>query len=261
MDRDMIKALFFDIDGTLVSFRTHRISDSMMAALHTLREKGVKLYIASGRHILVMDNLQDFPFDGYVCMNGGVVIDRGQIVSKVLMGSHIAGLIARRCMENSLPCVVYGEDWYGISMKNEETDRIFDMIRLKDVPLVSLADMDAGTVCQYTVFADERTEKEVVLDGLPPVETSRWYPDFFDINPAGLSKARGIESIISREGISRDEVMAFGDGGNDIEMIRYAGIGVAMGNATDPVKAAADYVTLSVDEDGVLHALKHFGVL
>ena len=56
-------------------------------------------------------------------------------------------------------------------------------------------------------------------------------------------------------------MMAFGDGGNDIEMLRYAGIGVAMGNADDAVKAAADYVTTSVDDDGIMNALKHFGLI
>ena len=56
-------------------------------------------------------------------------------------------------------------------------------------------------------------------------------------------------------------MMAFGDGGNDIEMLRYAGTGVAMGNADDAVKAAADYVTTSVDDDGIMNALKHFGLI
>ena len=61
--------------------------------------------------------------------------------------------------------------------------------------------------------------------------------------------------------MTREKCMAFGDGGNDIPIIEYAGIGVAMGNATDDVKAAADYVTDTVDEDGIVTALQRFGVL
>lgn len=72
----------------------------------------------------------------------------------------------------------------------------------------------------------------------------------------GNTKQNGINQIISHFGIRLEETMAFGDGGNDISMLRHAGIGVAMGNANDEVKASADYVTTSVDEDGIANALR-----
>ena len=74
-------------------------------------------------------------------------------------------------------------------------------------------------------------------------------------------KADGIAAAISEFGITREETMAFGDGGNDSEMLKYAGMGIAMGNSEDSVKSCADYVTLSVDEDGISHAVRHFGLL
>ena len=70
-----------------------------------------------------------------------------------------------------------------------------------------------------------------------------------------------MEAVLRQAGISPEETMAFGDGFNDMGMLSYAGIGVAMGNAHDPVKQKADFVTKSVDDDGILHALRHFGVL
>ena len=76
-----------------------------------------------------------------------------------------------------------------------------------------------------------------------------------------LRMAVGIDKIIEHYGISLHETMAFGDGGNDMAMLRHAGIGVAMGNAGDEVKEAADYVTDSVDDDGVMNALRHFDVI
>ena len=81
------------------------------------------------------------------------------------------------------------------------------------------------------------------------------------MNTKGLSKADGIAAVIERFGITADEVMAFGDGGNDSEMLKYAGTGIAMGNADDTARSAADYVTLTVDQDGISHALRHFGLL
>ena len=86
-------------------------------------------------------------------------------------------------------------------------------------------------------------------------------PAIADVVPRGSSKAVGIDKIIEYYGISLHETMAFGDGGNDMAMLRHAGIGVAMGNAGDEVKEAADYVTDSVDDDGVMNALRHFDVI
>ena len=71
----------------------------------------------------------------------------------------------------------------------------------------------------------------------------------------------GIDKYIAGLGLTREEIMAIGDGENDMDMLKCAGIGVAMGNAKDHVKAVADYVTVDVDDDGVMKALKHFGVI
>ena len=71
----------------------------------------------------------------------------------------------------------------------------------------------------------------------------------------------GIQSVMEHYGLSPDEVMAFGDGENDLPMLRYAGIGVAMGSASDFVKSQADYVTGTVDELGILRALEHYGLV
>ena len=82
-----------------------------------------------------------------------------------------------------------------------------------------------------------------------------------DIMNKGVTKGTALRTIENRIGVRYEETMAFGDGGNDISMLRHAGIGVAMGNAKEDVKASANYVTTSVDEDGIANALKHFGVI
>lgn len=90
---------------------------------------------------------------------------------------------------------------------------------------------------------------------LPDLSATRWHPNFADINVKGVSKAAGMKVMVDYFGLDISQTVAFGDGGNDIAMLRAAGIGVAMGNASDTVKSNADYVTVSVDEDGVAHAL------
>lgn len=89
----------------------------------------------------------------------------------------------------------------------------------------------------------------------------RWYPTFADIIASGVDKGVGIDQFCNYHGFSLEETMAFGDGGNDLEMLRHAAIGIAMGNADDDVKQAADYVTNDVDDEGVFKALQHFGLV
>ena len=88
-----------------------------------------------------------------------------------------------------------------------------------------------------------------------------WYPLFADIIARGNSKSTGIDKVLAYFDIDLKDTMAFGDGGNDIPMLKHVATGIAMGNAEPHVKAVADYVTTSVDEDGIANALKHFGLI
>ena len=91
--------------------------------------------------------------------------------------------------------------------------------------------------------------------------SARWTDSFADIIPAGGGKKEGLRHMLEKYGLDRSECMAFGDGGNDISMLDYAEIGVAMGNSPDSVKAVADHVTESVDQDGICAALRRYGIL
>ena len=113
---------------------------------------------------------------------------------------------------------------------------------------------------QLNLFLSDKDEQPI-LKMLPNCRSVRWCPLFGDIIPKNGGKSTGIKYILDYYNINIDECMAFGDGGNDKEMLEFAKIGVAMGNASDDVKSIADYVTTDVDNDGILNALKHFNVL
>ena len=98
-------------------------------------------------------------------------------------------------------------------------------------------------------------------DTLTHCVATAWHPDFCDIIPQCNDKSLGIDRMLEWFGIPLEESMAFGDGGNDIGMLRHVGVGIAMGNASQDVKAAADYVTSDVTDHGVVNALTHFGLL
>lgn len=257
----MIKAIFFDIDGTLVSFKTHEISKTTLEALYALREKGVKLFIASGRHLLIMDNLSGFPFDGYVCMNGSLVFDRGKVIYSHPLDQADAASVIDLAETGQIPCVLFTEKNVAMNCRTERAEQLFRMIRLPEPEYASLMPYKSGPVSQFTIFLDQEREDALLAPALKHSVTTRWHPEFTDIVPENISKAEGISRVIAGYGIGREEVMAFGDGGNDVEMIEYAGIGVAMGNALPDVRKHADYVTSTVDEDGIVAALRHFRIL
>ena len=113
---------------------------------------------------------------------------------------------------------------------------------------------------QLCFFFDKEIEQEV-MGQLPGLTATRWCDVFADVNVAGVDKAVGVCSFVKHLGIDISEAIAFGDGGNDIPMLRAAGIGVAMGNASDEVKKHANYITASVDDDGLYKAFKHFELI
>lgn len=257
----MIKALFFDIDGTLVSFRTHAIPASTVAALEQAKKAGVKIFIATGRPIAIIDNLGaiEHLIDGYVTTNGAFSFVGKEVVACNPIPAEDVRIMARLSDEMHFACVYVGEKHIVLQNLNDLLYKIFyEYLNVQHLPENPPLDtIFQERIIQITPIIDEPTER-IVLPQLPGCISGRWHPAFTDITADGADKGKGIERMAARFGIGIEETMAFGDGGNDVAMLRRAGIGVAMGNANDAVKSQADYVTTSVDEDGVLRALQHF---
>ena len=117
-----------------------------------------------------------------------------------------------------------------------------------------------GELYQAITFLTKENE-HLLLDRAPHLKTTRWHPNFLDVIPPIGGKDLGMDAILDYFGIPVENCMAFGDGENDLSMLVHAGIGVAMGTASDAVKAQADYAAPSVDEDGIAHTLSHFGLI
>lgn len=251
-----IKAIFFDIDGTLVSFRTHTVPQSTIEALDRLRAAGIKLFIASGRHMSSINNLGSLRFDGYVTINGGISIVDGQIIHKrPLQRSEPQAMLEYMRSVRDFPNAFVLEDRLVMNFANDDAQKIFDMLNFPAPQVASLDEAAKEDVYQMISFfgADE---EEQIMKHLPNCDTQRWNTLFTDVVPKGTSKVLGIAKVAEHFGFTAENIMAFGDGGNDIEMLRYASIGVAMGNAEQEVKDSADYVTDTVDDDGIAKAVK-----
>ena len=258
----MIEAVFFDIDGTLVGFHEAEIRDEVLEALETVRRKGIRLFISSGRPKGLIRNLKDYPFDGYIAMDGILVTLGYEVIHSAPLSREAAVRIAEISVEQGFAAVAFMADDMGINRHNEVTARINRMIHVPDFPVIPLVETVRKTdVYEYTVYVTEAQLERYYRPFVPGTTWPRWHPEFVDAIPAGTSKADAIARILERTGLKREEILAFGDGGNDVSMLRYAGIGVAMGNAETAVKEVADHVTAHVDDDGIRKAFRHFGLL
>lgn len=257
-----IKAVFFDIDGTLFSFKTKSIPESTRKAIKNLRKNGIKVIVATGRSINDLNHIKNIEFDGFLTFNGGycMTVDGEVMFRKIINPADIQKLIDYSEKSDVSFSLMY-EDSVRISHESPKVLELYNHVDIPVPPLVDKENLDTENVLQVNVFIDSETEESFMREIMPNSLSSRWTPLFADVNPGGVSKQGGVEYFCKFFGIDLSETMAFGDGGNDISMLKFVKIGVAMGNAGDNVKEIADFVTQDVDNHGIESALIHFGLI
>jgi Cof subfamily protein (haloacid dehalogenase superfamily) len=259
----MIKAVFFDIDGTLLSFKTHKIPESTLQAIQELQKKNIKVIVATGRSFHQIKDLNNIKFDGYITFNGNVCLtaDKEIFYKNNIPHDNIQALIKYQKEVEKFPCVFMCENGSTINYIDDSVVEIFNLL---DLPVNQVLDMEEAAkneVIQLNVFLKTGEDEKLMETALKNCEATRWTHLFADVNVKNTDKSSGVDRFLEFFNIDLSETLSFGDGGNDITMLKHTGIGVAMGNATDEIKQHADYVTDSVDDDGIWNALKHFKVL
>lgn len=258
----MIKAIFFDIDGTLVSFRTHRISPAVLEGLRRLQEGGVKLFIATGRQKeAALAAVGEFPFDGYITVSGQYCFAGETVLRDNPIPPDSAGRLIELLERTGSPCVfLEGMESHAVN-PDERLELFPSQLNIPIPPVVPLREMEKRRFYQAVAFYTKEEQRLAGADFFPGMDVLRWHPAFVDIVAPGGGKDLGMDAVLDHFGIDLAQSMAFGDGENDLPMLRHAQVGVAMGSAERIVKEQADYVTGSVDEDGILTALERFGLL
>ncbi len=259
-----IKALFFDIDGTLVSFQTHRIPQSTVEALEQAKKNGVNVYISTGRPKMIITNLGQIEhlIDGYITTNGARCFVGDVTVCQHPISRLDVDRVISASSRDGYPVIVVGEKHLAILNLTPIVEEIFVKgLGVDNLDFQSdMSSLEGEDILQLTPFCTAEQEAQL-MPTLDNCTSGRWHPAFTDITAGDADKGKGLHAMAQYLGLNISETMAFGDGGNDISIIQEAGIGVAMGNAGDNLKAVADYITTSVDDDGVKNALEKYGVI
>lgn len=259
------KMVFFDIDDTVYRKDTDTLRPSVAKAVEKLREKGILTAIATGRAPAtipekVMSMVAACGMDALVTINGQYVLFRGDMLHSAAMDVETLAWVCRRLDEVGTAYAFVGSCGIAVSSKTPRVRRALchiasDFVEDKDF-------FRREPVYQMLVFVDK--EEELLLsddaEGLG-LKCVRWHEEAVDLLPAAASKVDGIRCVAEKLGVDMADVMAFGDGLNDVEMLSQVGFGVAMGNGAEAAKRAARYVCPSVDEDGVFEGLKSLGVI
>jgi len=257
-----VKAVFFDIDGTLVSFKSHQVPASVRQALAELKANGVKIFIATGRMLPMITVVDDIPFDGYVTYNGAYCVNekREVIYSNPIPQDDLESLVDYM-KTDSFPVAFMLEDEMVINFVNDKVEEMAHHVNVEMPRIEEPCETIKKKIFQLCLYVDHDKEQHIMQTVFKHCASNRWSPIFADVNVTINNKQTGIDRILEYYGIDLSETMAFGDGGNDIPMLKHVAIGVAMGNAADEVKESADYVTDSVDDNGIVNALRHFGLI
>ena len=198
------------------------------------------------------------PFDGYLTLNGGLLMNsEKKVYAGVSIDPNEMEVLAKIFKKKKIPFILIGEKKRCINYVN---DTVAETQKETAGTIPEVGKYRGEKICRIPAFAAEH-QKEVLNEILEDYPITGRNETGIDIIHGEGGEAAGIQKYLENGGLTREETMSFGDGENDISMLEFAGIGVAMGNASDEVKAHADYVTDSVDNDRIEKALRHFGLI
>lgn len=256
----MIKIIFFDIDGTLLSSQG-QILDSTKLALRQLKEKGILTFISSGRHLTEIQQFTPLEFEGFVTLNGAYCYNRQEVISETPINREAIKNVMDEIHRDPFPCAFVEDDNIYINYHNEEVRQIHQAHGRPWYPLGDISRVYDHKIYQVIPYCLSPERERRLHELMPDCNPVHWDPVAMDILPGNCGKEKGIREVLAYYHFSKDEAMAFGDGGNDMGMFQTVGHGVAMGNAGPELKGISEYVTADHNHDGIYSALQHYGIL
>lgn len=260
----MSKAVFFDIDGTLWDFH-NRIPESTVRAIRALRANGHYAFICSGRAraYITHPDLFAIGFDGLVAACGTHVELDGKRIYEKLIDRELAIHTVETVRKYGFRPILEGPEYLYMDEKDFAQEPYGQkLMRELDDRLRGITDHYGEWEINKLSCATDHADRESCFAALDEYYTYLIHNSAVaELVPKGHTKATGMQKMCDALGISRADTFAIGDSVNDLAMLEYAGHGIAMGNGTPEAKQVADYVTTDLADDGIYHALAHFGLI
>lgn len=265
----MYKLIALDMDGTLLT-TDKRVSERNKAAIKKAEAKGVKIVLASGRPLIglikylkELDLLKDE--DYVLSFNGGLVQNTRthKIVSKLPLKGKDLKYIYKISKELNINIHAFSAKDGLIAPKVSKYTEHEAEINEIEINIKDFNEIDDEEDIIKVMMIDPHEILDPAIEKLP-TEVYKKYsvfksaPFFLEFTNKEVDKGLGLKKLGEYLGINREEIIACGDAGNDLSMVKYAGLGVAMGNATEEVKESADFITSSNDEDGIAEVIEKF---
>ena len=258
------KILFFDVDGTIVT-GDHVIPASAGAALRAAMEAGHLLFVNTGRPYLhVEPQIKALPMSGFICSLGGHIRFQGETLCSRTFSPEESRSIRDAGYACGMDMLFESEQavWFDRRCANPQGSREFAWLRSIGVPGWDDTFREDFSFDKFVYWPRENADpdrfEEQFRDRLTFIHREHAMREVVSL---GLSKAGGMRKVMELLGLSREDAFAFGDGANDLPMLREAGTSVLMGNAPRELWGEADYVAPTIHEDGLYRAMERFGLL
>jgi len=253
----MMKIVFTDLDGTIV--HKNNISQTTKDTVSSLQEKGIKFSIATGRHhTAVTKFIEELRItDSVICGNGAYIFN--PVTKEILSVSYMEASSAKEVLgvafKLKVDFLLYMKEFiYGTKQAVEKVRKnLGSKTEIKEVTAAELQKLPLNEIFKILIMeGDEDIMQNVIasLSNIEHIKTVQSRRDFLDVGVIGINKGAAMKKICELLNIPIEESIAFGDEDNDLEMLRNAGVGIAMENGTLAAKSSADVVTLSVEKDG-----------
>lgn len=246
------KIIFFDIDGTLIDMEKKHISPKMLETLARLQTNGIKICIATGRAPMLVPRFDGVELDATLTYNGSYCYSSKEVIfSSPLLREDVHTLI-RNATALGRPVALATSTRLAANGADQD---LLDYFAIAKEPL-SISDdftqLADGEVFQL-LMGCRKADYPRILQDTVNAKIAGWWDRAVDIIPASGGKGIGVRKTLDYFGLTPAQAMAFGDGNNDLEMLNAVGCGVAMGNASDELKAIASDTCGHVAEDGIYH--------
>ncbi|SFC87542.1 Cof subfamily of IIB subfamily of haloacid dehalogenase superfamily/HAD-superfamily hydrolase, subfamily IIB [Bacillus sp. 491mf] len=254
------RIVFFDVDGTLTHHENGSISNKTKEAIKVLKNRGIRVVAATGRPLSMCDEIRELGVDTFITANGAYVKHKQEILHKVPIDKNVIREVVEFANIENNGLSFFTEDF---SMNGVEDKAILEALNetlsLNAYPNINkhIYNQEVYLMCLYAT--DETVER--YIHKFPHLTFSRWHPFVLNVLQEEVSKSLAIKSVLQYFGIDKSEAIAFGDGGNDIDMLELVGLGIAMENGNEQLKEVADFVTKKSSEDGIDFALRKYGII